>query len=59
MFFLDLVEGKDHPKEARNNKWEDTLGNTASLMMMMTTPIHVSAKKVVMDSGFCVLEGLV
>ena len=56
LFQLQIVEGKDHPKELptqpKNKK-------TTLLLLEMTRPIHNMGKLVVLDSGFCVLEGLI
>lgn len=57
MFGVELVEGKDAPKE-RPFKFED-LGKTVSLLLRLTEPLWGTAKMVVLDSGFCVLKGII
>ena len=54
---LEIREGKDQPRELpkeHNNK-----GKTVGTLLHLTKPIHRSGKLVVLDSGFCVLQGLV
>ena len=59
VFFVDLVEGKDIPTERGNLEFEADYVETGGLIMRMTNPLFVTGKAVVMDSGFCVLKGLV
>ena len=58
MFQMELVEGKDHPRQLGNPEHENDLGKTGSLMVRMTSHLHGTGKAVVMDSGFSVLAGL-
>ena len=54
---LEIRDGKDQPCELpkeHNNK-----GKTVGTLLHPTKPIHGSGKLVVLDSGFCVLQGLV
>ena len=55
---VEMVEEKDCPREmcARpsNNK-----GNMIGLLQMLMKPLYSTTKVVVLDSGFCVLEGLI
>ena len=58
MFYLELVEGKDCPPELPDlncNKF----GNTVNLLLRMCSTIFGSGRIVILDSGFCVLKGIV
>lgn len=58
LFQLEMVEGKD----ARRNvipKYEDLGGKTVGLLVRLTEPIHNKGAVVVLDSGFCVLQGII
>ena len=57
--FFELVEGKDRQIEIENPDFEAYYGATGGLMMRMTNPMFITRKYVLMDSGFCVLKGLV
>ena len=60
MWEIELVEGKDapcaaaHPKPKHNNH-----GNTVGLLLHILQPIFTKGYVVVLDSGFCVLKGIV
>ena len=54
---LELREGKDRPSWHEPKEYEN-LGVTVGLMMRICKPIYHSGRVVVMDSGFCVLEGI-
>ena len=58
MFGIDLVEGKDRPSELPSLD-SSKKGNTVSLLQRMCLPIANSGKIVILDSGFCVLSGLI
>ena len=57
---IELVEGKDaphaaaHPKPKHNNH-----RNTVCLLLHILQPIFTKGYVVVLDSGFCVLKGIV
>ena len=54
---MELVEGKDSPSEIipkYNNQ-----GKTAGLLLRMLEPIFARGNGVILDSGFCVLKGIV
>ena len=53
LYQLEVVEGRDTPKQFHE------MGKTASLLLRLTKPIWGSSKVVVLDSGFCVLKGIV
>ena len=57
MFSMEMVEGKDHPSEIFENY--NSLGKTAGLLMRMLTSYFSTGRYVILDSGFCVLTGLV
>ena len=58
IYQLELVEGKDEPVE-RVRKPFSQLGKTIGLLLRLTKPLWHTSKVVVLDSGFCVLKGLV
>ncbi|KAI2500665.1 Transposase IS4 [Fragilaria crotonensis] len=58
MFAIELVQGKDRPSQIPNEKYSEH-GKTTGLLMRLTESIHHSGRVVIMDSGFCVLKGLV
>lgn len=57
LFDLELVEGKDRPKELGDPEFVEH-GNTGGLLLRLTKSIHNTARYVVLDSGFCVLAAL-
>ena len=57
MFVIDLVEGKQRPKELPSRD-PNRFGNTVSLLLRMTNTIVGSGKVIILDSGFCVLKGI-
>ena len=59
VFFVELVEGKDCPKERGNPEFETDYGSTGGLMMRTKNPPFDTGKAVVMGSVFCVLKGIV
>ena len=65
LFFMEIVEGKDRPPQlpALNTSgvFGDTrkLGATVGLLLRMCKPIYHSGKIVILDSGFCVLSGII
>ena len=56
MYAVELVEGKDEPTQ-RPKKYA-TLGKTVSLLLRLTESIWGTSRLVILDSGFCVLEGI-
>ena len=58
LWHVDLREGKDRPRHL-GEKEHDNLGRTVGVLLRLTKPIWASGKVVVLDSGFCVLQGLV
>ncbi|KAG7356336.1 transposase IS4 [Nitzschia inconspicua] len=57
LFAMELVEGKDQPRQLRNE--EDNFGKTVGLLLRLTRSLWGSARVLVLDSGFCVLKGLI
>ena len=58
MYWIELVEGKDRPPELGLPEYS-SLGKTAGLMLRMCQSIYHSGKLVILDSGFCVLKGII
>ena len=58
LYSLELVEGKDRPAELGAEEYSN-LGATVGLMLRVCKPLWFSGKVVIMDSGFCVLQGIV
>lgn len=58
LYQLELVEGKDEPTERPNPEYS-LLGKTVGLLLRLTKPLWATGKVVVLDSGFCVLQGLI
>jgi len=57
MFAVELMEGKDKPPQV--NKEFSNRGKTVGLLLHLTRPIWHSSRIVILDSGFCVLKGIV
>ena len=58
MWGIDLVEGKDHPQQLGIQQYDD-LGSTVGLLLCMLSPIYHKGFIVILDSGFCVLKGMI
>lgn len=58
MYHLELVEGKDKPPQ-HIPEYDDHGGKTVGLLLRLTRPIWNTGKVVILDSGFCVLKGLI
>ena len=58
MFAIELVEGKDHPKQRPAPKYNEE-GKTASLLLRLCSGIFNTGKVVILDSGFCVLKAII
>ena len=58
MWGLELVEGQDARPNVRP-EFEELGGKTIGLLVRMTRPIWFKGDVLVLDSGFCVLEGLI
>ena len=57
MFAVELREGKDQPSDIP--KSFNDLGKTVGLLLRLTTSIWHTGRVVILDSGFCVLKGIV
>lgn len=57
LWHMEVVEGKDQPPEMR--KEFDEMGKTVGLMLRVTRQIWSTGKVIILDSGFCVLKGIV
>jgi hypothetical protein len=58
MFSIELVEGRDRPRQLGPAE-HNSLGKTVGLMWRMCKPLFHSGKVVILDSGFCVLQGII
>ena len=57
LYALELVEGKDRPRERPNEEFS-YLGKTVGLLLRLTKQLWGAGKVVILDSGFCVLQGI-
>ena len=57
MWGIDLVEGKDLPQQLGIQQY-DNFGSTVGLLLNMLSPIYHKGFIVILDSGFCVLKGI-
>ena len=57
MFVIELVEGKDSPPQIAKQFKEH--GKTAGLLLPMLQSYFHTARYIVLDSGFCVLKGII
>lgn len=55
---MEMVEGKGRAKDLGRMEFEE-LGKTVGLLLRMTRPIWNTGRVVILDSGFCVLSGIV
>lgn len=58
MYAIELVEGKDRPREMGPSEFENLGGKTVGLLLRLTKQIWNLGKVVVLDSGFCVARAL-
>ena len=54
-----MVEGKAHPNELGPPEFNINLGKTIGLLLRMTKSIWNSGHVIILNSGFCVLKGIV
>lgn len=59
IFWFELMEGKDRPKEKDEPKFNNKGGKTVGLLLRMTKSIWNTGRLVILDSGFCVLIALI
>jgi hypothetical protein len=57
MYGIELVEGKDAPRQIKVQF--DDMGKTVGLLLRLTERLWGTGKVVILDSGFCVLKGIV
>jgi hypothetical protein len=58
MYSIELLEGKCRPRQLGPAE-HDNLGKTIGLMWRMCKSIFHSRKLVIIDSGFCILQGMI
>lgn len=58
MYGIELVEGKVSPPQ-RDKPIHDDKGPTVGLLMRLCSTLYNTGKVVILDSGFCVLRGLI
>lgn len=58
LYAMELVEGKDEPRERPRKEFQN-LGKTVGLLLRLTRSLWGTGKTIVLDSGFCVLKGIV
>jgi hypothetical protein len=58
MYGIELVEGSDTPPQ-RPRDPNERLGKTVGLLLRLCKPIYSRGFVVILDSGFCVLRGIV
>ena len=59
LFVVELVEGKAHPRQSGPLEFEDLGGSTVGLLMRVIKRYFATGKYLIIDSGFCVLKGLI
>ena len=58
LYAAELVEGKDEPRDRPPKEFSE-LGKTVGLLLRLTRSIWHTSRLVILDSGFCVLKGIV
>ena len=58
MFWIEMVEGEDRPKDIPAHR-SNLKGNTVGLLLRLCMSIYHTGRVVILDSGFCVLQGLI
>ena len=59
LFVVKLVEVKVHPRQARALDFEDLGSKTVLLLLRMMMSYFYTGRYILLDSGFCVLKGLI
>ena len=59
MFAVEMVEGKDAPREIPPHPTRNQFGRTIGLLLHLTEALYMTGKVVILDSGFCGLKGLI
>ena len=57
MYAMEMVEGKDHPREIPKDDTHSK-GTTPGLLLRLTRALYSSGKVLVLDSGFCVFRAI-
>ena len=56
MYSMEIVEGKDRPKDKPIDPNDRLVGKTGALLLRLCESLYTSGKVVILDSGFCVLK---
>ncbi len=59
MIYVEMVEGKDRPRELRASEFEDHGGKTVGLLLRMLKKYFSTGRYVILYSGFYFLKGIV
>ena len=59
LFIVELAEGNAHPRQAGTLEFEDIGRKTVGLLLSMMKSYFPTGMYVIIDSGFCVLKGLI
>eukprot|EP00559_Dactyliosolen_fragilissimus_P002711 CAMPEP_0184872744 /NCGR_PEP_ID=MMETSP0580-20130426/41459_1 /TAXON_ID=1118495 /ORGANISM="Dactyliosolen fragilissimus" /LENGTH=665 /DNA_ID=CAMNT_0027375583 /DNA_START=1012 /DNA_END=3007 /DNA_ORIENTATION=+ len=59
MYAMEIVEGKDRPKDQPTDSNDRLVGKTGALLLRLCESLYTSGKVVILDSGFCVLKALI
>ena len=59
LYFAEMVEGKARPNELGPPEFNINLGKTIGLLLRITKSIWNSGQVIILDSGLCVLKGIV
>ena len=59
MFVVDLLEVKEHPRQAGPLEFEDLDGDTVGLLLFIMKSYFTTGRYLIIDSGFCALKGLI
>ena len=56
---MELVEGKARPRELGSQEFDNLGGKTVGLLLRCMKSYFASGRYVILDSGFCVLKGII
>ena len=59
MFVVELVYGKEHPRQSGPLEFENLGGKTVGLLSPMRKSYFPTGRYVIIDSGFYILKGLI
>jgi hypothetical protein len=57
LYALEIVESKNHPREIPPDP-TDQHGKMVSLLLCLSKCLYSTRKVIILDSGFCVLQGI-